>query len=118
MTCDCVVAQQFVSLLFAGADTGPFEQLEYDEVTERLADKMRSIQVGRVACKAFVSRGRNGFLGCNFCSFIGLRRKWGRGGVIGWIERGEGSMNWAGISSLWTGAPAFRSNFCVRLDMG
>ncbi len=43
MTCDCMVAQQMVSLLFAGADTGPFEQLEYDELTERLMDKMKSV---------------------------------------------------------------------------
>jgi hypothetical protein len=43
MTCDCMLAQQFVSLLFAGADTGPFEQLEYDELTERLMEKMKSV---------------------------------------------------------------------------
>ncbi|MGD0630806.1 MAG: hypothetical protein ABR987_15860 [Terracidiphilus sp.] len=43
MTCDCMVAQQMVSLLFAGAETGPFEQLEYDELTERLMDKMKSV---------------------------------------------------------------------------
>jgi hypothetical protein len=57
--------------------------------------------------KSFVSRGEMEKYRCNLFWFNGLGRKWGRGGVSAWFGLGKGSMNWAGISSLWTGRLPF-----------